>query len=186
MPGAPSDTRSDEALLAAHIAGDPTAFATLISRHHTHLWSLARRTLNNPDDAADSLQEALLNAHRMAHTFRADARVSTWLHRIVVNACLDRIRRNKIRPTVSLPEYDTPALAGHHDDYGAVDLSLSIGQALAQLPPEQRAAIIAVDVEGYTVAEAAAQLGVATGTIKSRCSRGRLRLARLLGHLRDE
>ncbi|MGV9826887.1 RNA polymerase sigma factor SigM [Gordonia sp. NPDC003429] len=186
MPGGDGDTRSDEELLAAHLAGDPRAFATLIHRHHNHLWALAYRTHQHPEDAADSLQDALLNAHRMAHTFRADARVSTWLHRIVVNACLDRIRRNKLRHTVALPEFDVAALGAGADQYRAVDLSMSIGEALGELPPDQRAAIVAVDVEGYSIAEAAERLGVATGTIKSRCARGRLRLAQILGHLRDD
>ncbi|WAC57688.1 RNA polymerase sigma factor SigM [Gordonia sp. SL306] len=179
------DARSDEDLLRAHVAGEPDAFATLIERHHTYLWSLACRTSNNPDDAADALQDALLNAHRMASRFRSDAKVTSWLHRIVVNACLDRIRRNRVRRTVPIPEYDLLPLADDHDQMAAVDLSISIGRALDTLPPDQRAAVIAVDVEGYSVSEAAERLGVPIGTIKSRCSRGRLRLAQALGHLRE-
>jgi RNA polymerase sigma-70 factor (ECF subfamily) len=62
---------------------------------------------------------------------------------------------------------------------------MSIGDALRSLPPEQRAAIVAIDVEGYSVAEASVLLGVPIGTIKSRCARGRTKLAVLLGHLRD-
>lgn len=124
--------------------------------------------------------------HRMAHSYRADAQVSTWLHRIVVNACLDRIRRDKLRPTVSLPEFDIPAMASREDRYAAVELSMSIGAALAQLPAEQRAVVVALDVEGLSIAETAQRLGVAEGTVKSRSSRGRLRLAKLLGHLRDD
>ncbi|NED62771.1 RNA polymerase sigma factor SigM, partial [Streptomyces sp. SID10244] len=146
---------------------------------------LACRTSNNPDDAADALQDALLNAHRMASRFRSDAKVTSWLHRIVVNACLDRIRRNRVRRTVPIPEYDLLPLADDHDQMAAVDLSISIGRALDTLPPDQRAAVIAVDVEGYSVSEAAQRLGVPIGTIKSRCSRGRLRLAQALGHLRE-
>ncbi|GAA3708664.1 RNA polymerase sigma factor SigM [Gordonia hankookensis] len=179
------DARSDEDLLRAHVAGEPDAFATLIERHQTYLWSLACRTSNNPDDAADALQDALLNAHRMASRFRSDAKVTSWLHRIVVNACLDRIRRNRVRRTVPIPEYDLLPLADDHDQMAAVDLSISIGRALDTLPPDQRAAVIAVDVEGYSVSEAAQRLGVPIGTIKSRCSRGRLRLAQALGHLRE-
>lgn len=124
--------------------------------------------------------------NRMAHSYRADAQVSTWLHRIVVNACLDRIRRDKLRPTVSLPEFDIPAMASREDRYAAVELSMSIGAALAQLPAEQRAVVVALDVEGLSIAETAQRLGVAEGTVKSRSSRGRLRLAKLLGHLRDD
>ncbi|GAB39312.1 MULTISPECIES: RNA polymerase sigma factor SigM [Gordonia] len=186
MPGGTSDTRSDEHLLSAHINGDLHAFSTLIRRHQERLWAVAYRTLNNPDDAADALQDALFNAHRMAHSYRADARVSTWLHRIVVNACLDRIRRDKLRPTVSLPDFEIPALAAREDRYAAVDLSMSIGDALAQLPEEQRAVVVALDVEGLSIAETAQRLGVAEGTVKSRSSRARLRLAKLLGHLKED
>ncbi len=179
------DQRSDEDLLAAHVAGDPHAFEALIRRHQSYLWSVACRTSGNTEDAADSLQEALFNAHRMAAHFRADARVTSWLHRIVVNSCLDRIRRNKVRATVTLTDQLASVLSDGRDETATVDLSASIGWALEQLNPDQRAAIIAIDVEGYSVSETAELLGIREGTVKSRCSRGRLRLAEMLGHLRD-
>ncbi len=179
------DERTDEELLAAHVAGDLHAFAALVHRHQSQLWAVARRTSHTADDAADALQDALFNAHRNAHRFRADARVTSWLHRIVVNSCLDRIRRNKLRATVPLPEYDVAAIADPLDPTVSVDLRLSIGHALDQLPRDQRAAVVAVDVEGYSVSEAADLLGVPPGTIKSRCSRGRAKLAVVLGHLRE-
>lgn len=172
-------------LLSAHVSGDRDAFGILISRHQSHLWAVARRTSHSAEDAADALQDALLNAHRMAHRFRADSKVSSWLHRIVVNACLDRIRRNKIRLTLPLLEFDVAQFADPRDWHDDVDLSLSIGRALDTLPSEQRDAIVAVDIEGYSVAEAAELLGVPGGTIKSRCARGRAKLAVVLGHLRD-
>ena len=87
------DQRPDAELLAAHAAGDPSAFATLVHRHRDRLWAVALRTTGDPDEAADALQDALLKAHRSAASFRGDAQVTTWLHRIVVNACLDRMRR---------------------------------------------------------------------------------------------
>ncbi|MBD0862829.1 RNA polymerase sigma factor SigM [Gordonia sp. zg691] len=187
MPGGndATDMRTDEQLLRAHLAGDPHAFADLINRHVDYLWSVALRTSNNPEDAADALQDALFAAHRTAQDFRSDAKLTSWLHRIVVNACLDRIRRNKVRKTVPLPEWDVLPIADTADDIAAVDLSVSIGRALHVLPAGQRAAIVAVDIEGYSVAEAATILGVAEGTIKSRCARGRLKLAQVLGHLRE-
>jgi RNA polymerase sigma-70 factor, ECF subfamily len=178
------DARTDEELLAAHVEGDRDAFGILITRLQGHLWAVARRTSNSDEDAADALQDALLKAHRMADRFRADAKVSSWMHRIVVNACLDRIRRNKARPTIPLPEFDITEFADPHDRHGDIDLTLSIGRALDALPPDQRAAIVAIDVEGYSVAEASALLGVPVGTIKSRCARGRAKLAVTLGHLR--
>jgi RNA polymerase sigma-70 factor (ECF subfamily) len=93
--GRPAGERSDAELLAAHVAGDRYAFEELFHRHHRQLYRLAMITSRNPDDAADSLQDALLSAHRGAASFRRDCAVSSWLYRIVVNACLDRLRRNK-------------------------------------------------------------------------------------------
>lgn len=173
----------DRALLDAHLAGDRDAFDELVRRHRDRLWAVALRTLGHREDAADALQDALLSAYRSAGSFRGDAQVTTWLHRIVVNACLDRVRRNRVRTTVPLPEGDGPAAPG--DPLGDRETALEIEAALATLPPEQRAALVLVDVQGLPVEEAAAVLEVPTGTVKSRCARGRARLAVQLGHLRN-
>jgi RNA polymerase sigma-70 factor (ECF subfamily) len=172
--------RDDMSLLRAHVAGDPNAFAEIVRQHRDRLWAVALRTLGDREEAADALQDALLSAFRAASSFRGDSAVTTWLHRIVVNACLDRIRRRQARPTVPLPETDvTPAPTADRDT------AMDVRQALRELPAEQRAALVLVDVQGYAVSEAAVILGVAEGTIKSRCARGRARLALLLGHLRN-
>ncbi|NUS42933.1 MAG: RNA polymerase sigma factor SigM [Mycobacteriaceae bacterium] len=185
---------TDAQLLSGHVGGDRHAFATLVRRHYDHLWHLARRTCYNPEDAADALQEALLSAHRNAHRFRGDSAVRTWLHTIVVNACLDRIRRNKVRQTYSLDSAPAGADsddAGYRepadpsDPIGSFEMSHVVERALATLPPDQRAALVAVDVEGYPVAEVATMLGVAEGTVKSRCARARVKLAERLDFLRD-
>jgi RNA polymerase sigma-70 factor (ECF subfamily) len=174
---------SDADLLRAHVDGDPGAFAELVRRHRDRLWAVALRTLADREEAADALQDALLSAHRAAARFRGDSAVTTWLHRIVINACLDRIRRRKAQPTVPLPE-EGPVrgteLAAPAVDHDTV---LVVRDALAQLPVDQRTAIVLVDLQGYSVAEVAAILEVAEGTVKSRCARGRARLAVLLGHL---
>lgn len=174
------DPRDDAALMRAHAAGDRNAFAELVRRHRDRLWAVAVRTIGDRDEAADALQDALLSAYRTADRFRGESAVTTWLHRIVVNACLDRMRRRQARPTVPLPEVDR-TVAPSVDR----DTALVVHAALGQLPPDQRAALVLVDLQGYPVAEAAGILGVAEGTIKSRCARGRARLAVLLGHLRD-
>ena len=182
MSGEPHlrETRDDVALLRAHAQGDRQAFNEIVRRHRERLWAVALRTLGDREEAADALQDALLSAYRAADRFRGDAAVTTWLHRIVVNACLDRIRRRQARPTVPLPETDlTPAPTTDRDT------ALDVRDALGQLPADQRAALVLVDVQGYPVAEAAEILGVPEGTIKSRCARGRARLALLLGHLRN-
>jgi RNA polymerase sigma-70 factor (ECF subfamily) len=183
---------SDEELLRAHVDGDPGAFAEIFRRHRDRLWAVALRTIADREEAADALQDALLSAHRAAPRFRGDAAVTTWLHRIVVNACLDRIRRRQAHPTVPLPDGSRSAETGRRNGIEPAapapdhDTALVVRQALAELPIEQRAALILVDVQGYPVAEVAVILGVAEGTVKSRCARGRARLARMLGHLRPD
>jgi len=186
MTGGTIRSASDADLLAACCRADNNAFGELLSRHQNYLWSVALRTTGDPDDAADALQDALLSIFRTADRFRADCTVISWMHRIVVNACLDRLRRNKTHAVSPLPEWD-PALADQVGDFTeSVDLTLSIGRALDVLPQTQRAAIVAVDIEGRSVEETAALLGVPAGTIKSRCARGRLKLAMVLGHLRAD
>ncbi|WP_341718233.1 RNA polymerase sigma factor SigM [Micromonospora sp. FIMYZ51] len=183
------ETVSDLDLLHAHVAGDRYAFAELFRRHRDRLWAVALRTLGDREEAADALQDALLSAHRAAGRFRGDAAVTTWLHRIVVNACLDRIRRRQTHPTVPMPDgvHDRDDGTGGVEPAAPVrdhDTAMVVRDALAALPIEQRAALVLVDVQGYPVAEVARILGVAEGTIKSRCARGRARLAIMLGHLR--
>ncbi|MFG3706830.1 RNA polymerase sigma factor SigM [Micromonospora sp. NPDC047670] len=190
---APPEGAPDLELLHAHVAGDRDAFTELFRRHRDRLWAVALRTLGDREEAADALQDALLSAHRAAGRFRGDSAVTTWLHRIVVNACLDRIRRRQAHPTVPLPDGvrdgDSNSATGGVEPAAPVqdhDTALVVRQALAALPTEQRAALILVDVQGYPVAEVARILGVAEGTVKSRCARGRARLATQLGHLRPE
>ncbi|MEV0676970.1 RNA polymerase sigma factor SigM [Actinosynnema sp. NPDC050436] len=177
---------SDADLIAAHAAGDPHAFSELVKRHRDRLWAVALRTLRDPEEAADALQEAFISAFRAAASFRAESQVTTWLHRIVVNACLDRMRRRQTRPTVPLPEAGPGEPVAPRDAMAERETRLVVQEALAELPEEQRAPIVLVDVEGYSVAETAQILGIAEGTVKSRCARGRAKLAKVLGHLRNQ
>ncbi|GAB3276612.1 RNA polymerase sigma factor SigM [Actinocorallia lasiicapitis] len=181
------DTVPDKELLFRHAQGDPHAFAELVARHRDRMWAVALRTLGDPEEAADALQDALLSAYRAAGRFRGDAAVTTWLHRIVVNACLDRLRRRRVRPTVNLQDeasFEAVAPRGN-DPTSAHEVTLDVTAALAQIPYEQRAALVLVDMMGYAVEDAARVLDVPAGTIKSRCARGRARLAPLLLHLRN-
>jgi RNA polymerase sigma-70 factor (ECF subfamily) len=173
-PGRPQ--RSDAELLAAHVAGDRYAFEELFIRHQRQLYRLARLTSRTGEDAADALQDAMLSAHRSAASFRNDAAVSSWLYRIVVNACLDRLRRNKNHHVVLLDDDSYPV----NDSTSRTDTAVVVQRALMRLPVEQRAAVVAVDMQGYSVADAARLLGVPQGTIKSRCARARARLALML------
>lgn len=196
--GVSEDPRTDSELLRAHVDGDNDAFAVLFSRHRDRLWAVSLRTTGNPEEAADGLQDGMIAAYRRAGSFRGEAQVTTWLHRVVVNACLDRLRAGKVRRAEALPddleEYgdkgslsvasapaDDPADASLREERRAQVLA-----ALRTLPHQQRAALVLVDMEGYSVAEAADILDCAEGTVKSRCSRGRSRLATLLAHLLDE
>lgn len=175
------EAAKDRALLAQHLAGDRDAFGELVRRHQDRLWRVALRTLGNADDAADAVQDALVSAYRAAGAYRGDAAVTTWLHRIVVNACLDLVRRHKSRPVTALDEAVAGVAAA--DALGPRETAHQVLAALRQLPVEQAAAVVLVDVEGFPVAEAAAILEVPEGTVKSRCARARGRLAVLLGDL---
>jgi RNA polymerase sigma-70 factor, ECF subfamily len=175
MSSTPLQERDDRALLRAHVEGDPDAFGELFRRHRDRMWAVALRTTGNRELASDCVQDAFISAFRRASSYRGDAAVTTWLHRIVVNACLDRLRRDK--PTSILPEYE---LADRHDAHASVDVRLDVRQALDRLPEGQRLALILVDMHGLSVLEAAEVLEVAEGTVKSRCSRGREAMAQML------
>src|SRR6059036_3736179 len=95
---------SDRELLARHVAGDPDAFGEIVRRHRDRLWAVALRTLGDREDAADAVQDALVSAFRAAHTFRGQSAVTTWLHRITVNACLDRARKADTRRTAPVSD----------------------------------------------------------------------------------
>ena len=189
-PTAPGDGAPDDrALLAAHVAGDPDAYTELVRRHRDRLWAVALRTTGDREEAADALQDALLSAYRNAGSYRGDAAVTTWLHRVVVNACLDRLRRRKVRAAVPLPDDqydgDHAALVDRRDAIAERELAVEVERALALLPDDQRAAVVLVDLQGWSVADTARILGCPEGTVKSRCSRGRARLAVTLAHLRN-
>ncbi len=173
--------------MARHVDGDEAAFGVLVARHRDRLWAVALRTLHDPDEAADALQDALVSAFRRAGSYRGDAAVTTWLHRIVVNACLDRARRQAVRRTDPLtddhghervPSTPPDSVESVAEDSARRDAVLA---ALRALPVKQRAALVLVDMEGYSVSEAAHLLDCPTGTVKSRCSRGRASLLPLLG-----
>ncbi|GAB2960428.1 RNA polymerase sigma factor SigM [Nonomuraea sp. NPDC052634] len=177
---------TDAELLAAHINGDPRAFSEIVKRHRDRMWAVALRTLGDPDEAADAVQDAFVSAYRKAATFRGEAAVTTWLHRIVVNACLDRMRRKSVRPVaddelIEAAERETPL----PDQTVEREVSMEVSAALKLLPADQRAALVLVDMMGYSVEDAAQVLQVPSGTVKSRCARGRAKLAPILSHLRN-
>lgn len=171
---------SDAELLDAHVAGDPDAFSVLVRRHYDYLWRLALRTSFNREDADEALQEALVSAYRRADTFRHACPVQGWLYRIVVNACLDKMRAQRLRThsqlTPALHEQVTLRDHFHQDPAYAI----IVAEALSELPGDQRDAVVVVDMLRCSVAEAAHLLNIPPGTVKSRCSRGRAKLSVLL------
>ena len=151
------DSASDSELLAAHVAGHPDAFTEIVRRHRDRLWAVALKTTSDPEDAADALQDALISAYRRASQFRGDSQVTTWLHRIVVNASLDRMRRRSTRPTVPLPvEEETGiALPDPEDHIGRRELQLDIAAALAELlsymrNPDSQSGVLPLAPPGQT------------------------------------
>ncbi|MQS03747.1 sigma-70 family RNA polymerase sigma factor [Streptomyces alkaliterrae] len=161
----PTDARTSDAdLLARHVAGDPEAFGELVRRHRDRLWAVALRTLGDREEAADAVQDALVSAYRSAHTFKGRSAVTTWLHRITVNACIDRARKAATRRTTLT------------DDSTRLEALLEPHESAA-VPAERR------DLHRELLA-ALAQLPV--GTVKSRCARGRARLLPMITHLRPE
>jgi RNA polymerase sigma-70 factor (ECF subfamily) len=176
---------SDAELLRRHVAGDNEAFGELFRRHRDRLWAVALRTVCDPEEAADALQDAMVSAFRRAADFRGESAVTTWLHRIVVNASLDRLRRRAAKPTVPAEEQTFEALAAQDSDPAqATDTRLDVDAALRILPPQQRAALVVVDMLGFSVADAAVILDISTGTVKSRCARARAKLLPHVAHLR--
>lgn len=167
---------SDHQLLTRHQDGDADAFGELFRRHKDRMWAVALRTTRDPELAADAVQDGFINAFRRAGSFRGDSAVTTWLHRIVVNACLDRLRR--IKPTSDIADHEPVETRDYHR---SVEVRIDVREALDQIPEGQRLALILVDMQGLSVAEAAQVLEVAEGTVKSRCARGRAAMATLLG-----
>ncbi|MBB5493987.1 RNA polymerase sigma-70 factor (ECF subfamily) [Nocardiopsis metallicus] len=179
--------------MSRHAQGDEQAFAVLVRRHRERLWAVAIRMMGEPEEASDALQDAFLSAFRAADRFRGDAQVTTWLHRIVVNACHDRLRRRKVRPATPTEDETLDVISnerlsrsgGGHDHAAQTEARLDVHAALELLPLDQRMALTLVDMLGYRVDEAAEILEVASGTVKSRCARGRAKLLPSLAHLRN-
>ena len=170
--------RSDEVLLRAFLAGDQNAFSDLMGRHEDRVFALAFRITGNRPDALDATQDAFISAFRRAGSFRFDSAFTTWMHRVTLNACYDLIRKRGRATPEEHPEHETGHGAPHLDD--TVATRLDVAEALAALPEDYREAVVMHDLGGIPYEEIATTTGVAIGTVKSRISRGRRRLAELL------
>lgn len=182
---------SDAELFAAHRAspGDPGPFSEVVRRHKLQLWSVALQVLRDPDDASDAVQSALLFAFRSAHTYRGEASVAGWLRTIVRNASLKLIEaryRSGGEPVASPTAQDHIEAPGAVAEVTAIELRSVLREAIAQLPEVHRRAYFLVDHAGFSLATAAEHEGVPIGTIKSRLTRARARIAEHWGSLARE
>jgi len=156
-------------------SGDEDAFAALVRHYDPGLRALAFRLLGSRDRMDDALQEAYVRAFRALPRFRGDAKLGTWLYRIAYNACLDELERGRRKGFVSLAEVPEQEDTRPGPGEAAVRRD-GLARALGALSPEQRAAVLLVDAQGFTYGAAGRVLGVPEGTVASRLSQARAAL----------
>ena len=170
---------SDPILVTRAKDGDPQALEALLTRHAPKVERLARQFLRDPDDASDAAQEALAKVCVCLKQFRGGSQFSTWLHRLVVNTCLDAVERRKARVHERLDEHlqsgDDP-----ERDAGNSELRRELCAALAGVSPEQARIVLLKDALGYSFEEIAEAAGMPVGTAKCHAHRGRARLSERL------
>jgi RNA polymerase sigma-70 factor (ECF subfamily) len=189
----PAGNPDETALLIALRAGDDVAYELLVTTYGGRLLAVARRILRNEEDARDALQEAFLQAFRALPRFEGSSRISTWLHRIVVNAALMKIRSKKARPEDSIePLLPTFQEDGHATvefrawDGGAEELLQRtetrrlVHACIDRLPATYRTILILRDIEEMDTAEVAAKLGITPNAVKIRLHRARQALRQLM------
>lgn len=192
-PALGNDSLSETALLARLRAGDPAAYEHLVRDHTGAMLAVARRFLRGEQDAADAVQDAFVFAFRALPGFSGQSRIGTWLHRIVVNACLMKLRSEKSRSTLPietlLPDFDE---TGHHvrpvsdwDDtppnrLATLELREQVRACIEQLPEPYRVVLLLRDIEDLDTAETAARLGLTQSAVKVRLHRARQALRTLL------
>ena len=173
--------RTDEELVARATAGDVDSFNQLVSRWERTIYALAYRTLGREEDARDVVQEAFLRAYRGLRGFKGEAKFSSWLYRITLNLCRDWIRRERRAPVVQPPPgTDAVDLADAQaspsesveDLVARREMSRAVARAMADLPEEQRTAILLKEYHGLTFQEIADQLNCPLSTVKTRLYQG--------------
>ena len=164
-------------------AGDRAAFDELVRRHQDRVFAVARGVVRSPEDAEDVAQETFIAVLRHLGTFQEGSLFTTWLHRITLRKAYDHVRR-RVPDPVDAAGIAVGALAARDHDPQATGLARGdLLEAIAALDQGFRDAVLLVDVAGLGVEEAAAALGVAPGTVKSRVFRARATLAQRLGTL---
>ena len=174
---------SDEELLSSFLEGSQRSFEELMSRHEPRVFAVALKITGSHPDAYDATQDAFVTAFRRASTFRGEAAFGTWLYRIAINASKDVVRKRK--PTEELEDENKDRAAARSMDDDIVG-RIELAGALQGLPEEYREAVVMHDIGGVPYEEIARLTGVRIGTVKSRISRGRRRLAETLEPRRTE
>ena len=190
VPGPPA-TDPDVALLAATAAGDAGAFEALVHRHQDRVIGVCQRLLGDREDARDAAQDVFLKVYRKAGSFRPRARVSTWIYRIAVNLCLNRLRRRKLVRFLPLAGSNRPAAEDDaperdpEDPGPAPDARLearrrwaATRRAIDALPESQRTVLVLARFEGLSYREIAGVLGITVGAVESRLFRAMRNLER--------
>ncbi|MBA2273124.1 MAG: sigma-70 family RNA polymerase sigma factor [Actinobacteria bacterium] len=177
MPG----ETTDEELLDGWLQGREDCFSELVRRHEDRIFALALRMTGNRPDALDATQDTFLTAARRASSWRREASFGTWLYRIGINATHDLLRRKKGWETLEAdPAEAAPAAPPEQGFDESIALQVDLAHALASLPPAYREAVVMHDLGDLPYDAIARLTGVGIGTVKSRISRGRRRLAELL------
>jgi RNA polymerase sigma-70 factor (ECF subfamily) len=180
-------------LLAGLQAGDGAAFEAFVRTFSGKLWRVARRMLRNDEDAADALQDAFLSAFKRIKDFRGESQLGTWLHRIVVNAALGRLRSQQRRPETSIENLLPHFCEGEHQidppvpwksitDTGVQQRETSelVQRCINQLPETYRIVLVLRDIEGLDTVETAHALETSVAVVKTRLHRARQALRALL------
>ncbi len=177
---------SDEALLAAYGRGEARAARMLSDRLLPGIWRTARRVLGDEAEAEDVAQEAMLRLWRIAPEWRAgEARVSTWLYRVAVNLCTDRLRRRRGVGLDAIPEPEDGA-PGAAAALMQADRMAALDAALMALPERQRQAVVLRHLEGLANPEIAEIMGLGVEAVESLTARGKRNLAAALAGRKDE
>jgi len=179
-------------------AGDMEAFSSLVRRFQRPVAAIAYRYLGNEAEAEDLAQEAFLRVYRSRERYEPTAKFSTWLHRIVVNLCLNAIRARKARPAMSLNGMTTesgerrqvdladPSAAAPHDSLERAELAERVRGAVDALPDNQRLALLMNKYQGLSYQEIADAMELSTMAVKSLLTRARVNVKRkLMPYLRE-
>jgi RNA polymerase sigma-70 factor (ECF subfamily) len=179
-------TDPDEELVKRVAAGDPAAVRALVARKAPRMLSLARRMLGDAAEAEDVAQEAFIRAWRQASSWRpGSGTFDTWMHRVALNLCYDRLRRRRETPTSEPPDRADPAPDAERGMQTA-ELGARVEAALQRLPDRQREAIVLCAYQELSNIEAAALMDVSVEALESLLSRGRRALRASLADMAPE